>query len=260
MSASTQCLLCIESSGLNCGVALYVDGRLQSLSSHWISNIHDKLLASMCAQMLEANGMSVSSLSAIAISAGPGSFTGLRIGASLVKALCYDNQPKLIAVPTLEAIAWAAAERALLLNYNSVFVVVGAQSGKYYVQHFAVTKQHDDNGQASASASRVVEGAESVPQTSQRDRIKLKALADARFLSEVDLVASLPADTFIVGPAAPRFGSLSESDVLARLDVLHLRTLALQLLQREQWTDVDAFQPLYVQDFVPQVVPRDYLL
>lgn len=57
-------------------------------------------------QMLKANGLNISQLEAIAVSKGPGSFTGLRIGVSFAKGLAFSLKIPLLGVPTLDALAW----------------------------------------------------------------------------------------------------------------------------------------------------------
>ena len=70
-------------------------------------NIHGKMLAGFINELLIEGNLKVASLDAIAVSEGPGSYTGLRIGVSLAKALCYASGVPLIAVDTLESLALA---------------------------------------------------------------------------------------------------------------------------------------------------------
>ncbi len=66
----------------------------------------------MVKELLDNQGMKVSDLDAVAISGGPGSYTGLRIGASLAKALCYSAGIPLIAVSSLKSIACELKKQA----------------------------------------------------------------------------------------------------------------------------------------------------
>ena len=66
---------------------------------------HAKLLTVLIQQILEKNDMEVKDLDAIAVSEGPGSYTGLRIGVSAAKGMCYVSNKPLIAVSTLKTIA-----------------------------------------------------------------------------------------------------------------------------------------------------------
>jgi len=66
---------------------------------------HSQLLTSLIKDVLSDAAVSMSDLSAVALSDGPGSYTGLRVGASTAKALCYGLDIPLISIPTLDALA-----------------------------------------------------------------------------------------------------------------------------------------------------------
>ena len=99
-------ILSIETSTKSCSVAL---------SNKWenVSNIeevseqysHSEQLTCFIEELLLNENIKVSDLNAIAISSGPGSYTGLRIGTSTAKGLCYACGIPLIAIPTLDAMA-----------------------------------------------------------------------------------------------------------------------------------------------------------
>jgi tRNA threonylcarbamoyladenosine biosynthesis protein TsaB len=95
-------ILSIETSTTVCSVALHGDGQLLGHSSLYLEKSHATQLAPLIGQLLRASEVDRKQLSALGLSAGPGSYTGLRIGASLAKGLCYALQIPLIAVNTLE--------------------------------------------------------------------------------------------------------------------------------------------------------------
>jgi tRNA threonylcarbamoyladenosine biosynthesis protein TsaB len=70
-----------------------------------IQGTHSVSLLRLVAETLRSSGLSVSDLDGIAVSLGPGSFTGLRVGVSTVKALAYSAQKAVVGVSTLEALA-----------------------------------------------------------------------------------------------------------------------------------------------------------
>lgn len=98
-------ILSIETSGENCGVCLYYDDnkfmeiilRQKHVASEKLLQIIDQLFVTM--------DTSLEKIGAIAISSGPGSFTGLRIGMSAVKGLAFGSNKPIIPVPTFEALA-----------------------------------------------------------------------------------------------------------------------------------------------------------
>jgi tRNA threonylcarbamoyladenosine biosynthesis protein TsaB len=93
-------ILGIESSGMNSAVAVSQNGRLMGQISLNMKNIHSRLLASFARDLLKQLGLGFEALSAVAVSAGPGSFTGLRIGFSLAKGLAHVLKIPIVRVPT----------------------------------------------------------------------------------------------------------------------------------------------------------------
>jgi tRNA threonylcarbamoyladenosine biosynthesis protein TsaB len=99
-------ILCIDTATDICSVALLENGKvLDSLDSE-SERSHAKVLAVNIQSILKANSTEVSELDAIAISMGPGSYTGLRIGVSTVKGLCYGANKPMIAISTLESMCY----------------------------------------------------------------------------------------------------------------------------------------------------------
>ncbi|MEZ4720606.1 MAG: tRNA (adenosine(37)-N6)-threonylcarbamoyltransferase complex dimerization subunit type 1 TsaB [Flavobacteriales bacterium] len=95
-------ILNIESSTTNCSVALGKAGQCIDLLEINDGYSHAEKLAPFVNDMLQKHNHSVSDLDAIAVSMGPGSYTGLRIGVSLAKGLCYSANKPLISVSTLQ--------------------------------------------------------------------------------------------------------------------------------------------------------------
>ena len=99
-------LLCIETSGKNCSVALFEDLQLVSIREvHTEQFSHSENLHVFIEQVLKESNLHPKAIKAIAISAGPGSYTGLRIGVATAKGLCYGWDIPLIALPTLRILA-----------------------------------------------------------------------------------------------------------------------------------------------------------
>jgi tRNA threonylcarbamoyladenosine biosynthesis protein TsaB len=98
-------LLALETSSTVCSVALYKDGQLLGASELQIEKSHSSHITVMISQLLENCGQTLHELSAVAISGGPGSYTGLRIGSSTAKGLCYSLDIPLLEVSTLHGLA-----------------------------------------------------------------------------------------------------------------------------------------------------------
>ena len=99
-------LLHIETSGINCSVAISEGERIiAEKSENKGSFTHSESLHLFIEGVVAEAGISLSELDAIAVSAGAGSYTGLRIGLATAKGLCFALAKPLIAVPTLQIIA-----------------------------------------------------------------------------------------------------------------------------------------------------------
>jgi len=102
-------LLALETSAKAASCAVLEDGA--PLACTWQSTglTHSRTLLPMVEDLLRNSEMSLADMDAVAVAAGPGSFTGLRIGAAAVKGLAWGAEKPCIPVSTLEAMAWPLA-------------------------------------------------------------------------------------------------------------------------------------------------------
>ncbi|BDD00203.1 tRNA (adenosine(37)-N6)-threonylcarbamoyltransferase complex dimerization subunit type 1 TsaB [Persicobacter psychrovividus] len=96
-------ILNIETATPVCSVAIFKDGERQGFQELFIERSHSSLLTVVIDQLMKNIGLSMKSLDAVAVSAGPGSYTGLRIGVSTAKGICHALNIPLIAIDTLSA-------------------------------------------------------------------------------------------------------------------------------------------------------------
>jgi len=108
-------ILGIETATQICGVALCHDGRLVAEYRLNLKNAHAGLLISSVDKILADSRLKPADLDAIAVSIGPGSFTGLRIGLATAKGLAFANNQAIVGVPTLAALAGQAPVRRGLI-------------------------------------------------------------------------------------------------------------------------------------------------
>lgn len=95
----------IETTTPVCSVCLAKDGQLIDYRQDTHGTSHAKLVTVFIEDLLLKHNLTFNELDAVAVSAGPGSYTGLRIGVSVAKGLCYALNKPLIAIPTLQALA-----------------------------------------------------------------------------------------------------------------------------------------------------------
>jgi tRNA threonylcarbamoyladenosine biosynthesis protein TsaB len=98
-------ILIIETSTEICSVAIVKEKQLLDIIESKDGQNHARLVTVFADMLLIRNGLRPSDLSAVAVSKGPGSYTGLRIGVSIAKGICYANNIPLIATGTLEAMS-----------------------------------------------------------------------------------------------------------------------------------------------------------
>jgi len=98
-------ILQIETATQVCSVALSIDGKTITFKEEIGQNLHASNLTLFIEEVIETSGLKYQDLDAIAVSKGPGSYTGLRIGVSTAKGLCYALDKPLIAIETLKMMA-----------------------------------------------------------------------------------------------------------------------------------------------------------
>ncbi len=99
-------ILSIDTSTKVCSVAVHQDGKILACSELFTEKSHSGMLTTLCENVVKQSGFTLNELDAIAVAKGPGSYTGLRIGVSTAKGFCFALDKPLIAINTLEAMAY----------------------------------------------------------------------------------------------------------------------------------------------------------
>ena len=129
-------VLGIETATRVCAAAIASGGKVLAEAAMEERNIHAERLMSLIDEVLARTGTSPQQLDAIAVSIGPGSFTGLRIGLSVAKGLAYATAKPLVAVPTLESLARRAAGSGIV--HPLILSLLDARRDEVYCQFFTV--------------------------------------------------------------------------------------------------------------------------
>jgi tRNA threonylcarbamoyladenosine biosynthesis protein TsaB len=98
-------ILSLETSAKVCSVALHDQGQLLVAKEIHIEQSHASKLAVLMDEVIKESAVEVSQLGAVAVSSGPGSYTGLRIGTSTAKGLCFALDIPLLSIGSLELMA-----------------------------------------------------------------------------------------------------------------------------------------------------------
>ena len=124
-------ILSLDSSATVATVALCEDGRLLAEYTLNNGNTHSETLLPMVESVLRLYGISVKEIDLFAVSEGPGSFTGVRIGVATLKGLAFQSNTPCVGVSTLEAIA-----ENLSLHQGLICPVMNARRGQVYTALF----------------------------------------------------------------------------------------------------------------------------
>jgi tRNA threonylcarbamoyladenosine biosynthesis protein TsaB len=130
-------ILSIETSTSICSVAIHEQGELLALAEIKEPGAHAEKLLLLVDEVFEKAGLSFADLDAVAVSQGPGSYTGLRIGVSTAKGIAYALEIPLIGINTLQAMA--ASQSVAPGDY--VVAVLDARRKEVYTQTFGDSLQ-----------------------------------------------------------------------------------------------------------------------
>ncbi len=216
-------ILGIETSTAVCSVGLANEFGSQSERSLVESHIHSEKLLTLIQELCDAQKIRLAQLDGIAISIGPGSFTGLRIGLSTAKGLCFALEKPLIAVSTFSSIARSAALSQS--EYTQVIVCIDAKQREYYIGVYEL-----NNGDVREVRPVQIGSISSIPAAAS---LKTLIVTD-----RVDEVKTKLSDSIIVDDVF----SYCRGDIVARM-------------AGERWNDGkrniwEQLEPIYLKDFV----------
>jgi len=222
-------ILSIETATKICSVALAKNGKLIASKESFEGNSHSTQLAPFIKEIIDASEYTFNDLDAVAVSMGPGSYTGLRIGVSTAKGLCFGLDIPLITVSTLEAMAVQAKKQYPNLEKNMLLSpMIDARRMEVYSQFF------DFNLKALNDISAIVVDEE----TYKEDLAKQPIL----FFGD----GALKCKPIINNPQAIFFdGGLPSAKGMA--------PLAERQFQNQDFADVAYFEPFYLKEFVAAI-------
>ena len=138
-------ILAIETSTLSCSVALYDgDACIHAEQRCEEQHVHASNLLPMIDAAMASVGWQASDLEAVAVCAGPGSYTGLRIGTSTAKGICHAQGIPLIAINSLEIQAYHAVANGSPEAGSTVIAVMDARRDEVYTQTFSWSGERFD--------------------------------------------------------------------------------------------------------------------
>ena len=136
-------IILIETSTALCSVALAEDGAVTAYRESSAPKAHASLTAVFIQEMLDERGLKLADCDAVCVSMGPGSYTGLRVGVSTAKGLCFGAGKPLLAVGTLDTLVAQASG-----DYRFIIPMVDARRMEVYTAVFENGQQISETAPA----------------------------------------------------------------------------------------------------------------
>jgi tRNA threonylcarbamoyladenosine biosynthesis protein TsaB len=232
-------ILCIETSTSVCSVALTYDGKIVAARQENEGNSHANRLTVLIEQLFEDSGVpiEISDIDAVAVSSGPGSYTGLRIGVSAAKGICFALDKSLIAIPSLATLAWPVVQKNVLGNADkdSWFCpMIDARRMEVYTAMFDINMQQKRETSADI-----------INEASYRDILAQRKV-------------------FFFGNGAGKCrNSLAHPNAVFPQDegplARNMASMAYDTWKSKDFKDVAYFEPFYLKDFIATVPKKKVL-
>jgi tRNA threonylcarbamoyladenosine biosynthesis protein TsaB len=226
----------IETSTDACSVALAEGDKI--ISSDYVQEFkaHARLLVPMIEKILQDASISLKDCSAVAVSEGPGSYTGLRVGVSSAKGICFGANIPLVSVPTLDVLAQMGLEKVTSDN-AAIVPMLDARRMEVY------TAVYDNN------AYRLSD-------------VRAEILDENSFSDLFDKYDQV----IFIGDGAQKFESClneikrSKSIISeCRPDARYMALPAMAAYNKKEFKDIAYFEPFYLKDFVAGVSKKSLI-
>lgn len=228
-------ILCLETSTAVCSVALVKEGNVIALRESLDGQNHAEKITLFIDEVMKEANVAYKDLDAVAVSKGPGSYTGLRIGVSTAKGLCYAMEKPLIAIDTLEAMAWGFR--------NSQQSIVNSQQSESIILCPMIDARRMEVYSAFFN--------EKLERTTETEAL----IIDENSFMELKQNHHL----YLFGDGADKLFTLFEKEenitVVEKFhcSAAYMATLAEKALKEKDFVDTAYFEPFYLKDFVPGI-------
>ena len=221
-------ILCLETATPVCSVALNSACCTLAMRETEGQNAHSEKITNFIREVMEEAKINYPQLDAVAVSQGPGSYTGLRIGVSTAKGICYAADLPLMAIDTLEAMAYGMKDKlGSQIGLDDLLIpMIDARRMEVYASVF------------DANLNRINDTAALVIDENSFEDLR----KDHRL--------------WLFGDGAPKLSKLFENQPNINIidgfkpSAAYMKVLAEQALLKQQFVDVAYFEPFYLKDFI----------
>lgn len=224
-------ILCLETSTAVCSVSLVDNGNVIALRESLDGQNHAEKITIFIDEVMKEAGVAYKDLDAVATSMGPGSYTGLRIGVSAAKGLCYAMEKPLIAIDTLAAMANGFVSNQLSSISNQLSTIlcpmIDARRMEVYTAFF------NEKLEKISDTEALIVDENSFMELKQNNHL------------------------YLFGDGADKLADLFENeDNITVVEKFHcsaayMAKLADEAFKNKQFVDVAYFEPFYLKNFVP---------
>ncbi len=245
-------ILSIETSTKACSAAIHQDGNLLSVSELYNEKSASGMLTTLIKHVVKTASLTLQEVDAIAVAKGPGSYTGLRIGVSTAKGLCFTLEKPLIAINTLEAMAY----QLFAVRHSAVRHSAGRHSAG---RHSAVNYKLGDSPLSILLCPMLdARRMEVYCAVFNADTIEIIEPTQAKIIDETSFSDLLENHKIIFyGDGAEKCRSTLEGNLNAVFlnqiifpSAKSIGALANRAFEQQQFENVADFEPFYLKEFV----------
>jgi len=210
-------ILSIESSNKVCGVAISENYDYIDSINEYGEHLHDKYLAQMTYDILAKNNIKLNDIDFISFNIGPGSFTGLRIGAALIKGLTFNSNIRIIPLSYFDIIFYNIYEKIDCKNYEQIFIISYSGKENYYFCKYDIKEQQN------LSEKKIFTKDEIISQINPKVLMAGAAVEDFKFVNSIEEFQILSAEMQII----PSKYFISKNNTISsdKLEILYINQL-----------------------------------
>lgn len=135
-------ILAIDTSSQWCSVAIFIDSNTYFYRHQLLANTASQYLLQLIQEVLDEAKLELSDVALIAVSQGPGAFTGIRLGVGVAQGMAFATNKPLIPIPSLDGmVTYEHFIRPKQLLFNDFYAAIDARMGQIYLAHY---KQNHD--------------------------------------------------------------------------------------------------------------------